>query len=89
MIYVSVVSHESVGVVAFSLWAAFEEPHCRDRDCGSGSFGLPGNSISVVDPVPNVSHEFCDSERVKDCSGPNSYRARPTNGHLASIFVVN
>ena len=37
-----VVSHESVGVVAFSLWAAFE-PHlehhlCRDRDCGRGSF---------------------------------------------------
>ena len=55
MIYVSVVSHESVGAVAFSLWAAFEEPHCRDRDCGSGSFGLPGNSIGVVDPVPNVS----------------------------------
>ena len=37
-----VVSHESVGVVAFSLWAAFElhlEQHlCRDRDCGRGSF---------------------------------------------------
>ena len=37
-----VVSHESVGVVAFSLWAAFElhlEHYlCRDRDCGHGSF---------------------------------------------------
>ena len=37
-----VVSHESVGVVAFSLWAAFElhlEHHLRrDRDCGRGSF---------------------------------------------------
>ena len=55
MIYVCVVSLELVGVVAFSLWAAFEEPHCRDRDCGCGSFGLLGNTISVVDPVPNVS----------------------------------
>ena len=37
-----VVSHESVGVVAFSLWAVFElhlEYHLyRDRDCGRGSF---------------------------------------------------
>ena len=54
-----VVSHESVGVVAFSLWAAFElhleQPFCRDRDCGRGSFGCPRNNRSLVDPVPNES----------------------------------
>ena len=40
-----VVHHESVGVVAFSPWAAFElhleQPLCRarDREFGRGSFG--------------------------------------------------
>ena len=57
MIYVSVVPHESVGVVAFSLWAAFEL-HLRspstEIEIVGGSFGLPGNSLGVVDPVPNL-----------------------------------
>ena len=45
-----VVSHESVGVGAFSLWAAFElhleQPLCRDQDCGHGSFGCHATSAA-------------------------------------------
>ena len=46
-----VVSHEWVGVVAFSLWAAFElhleQPLCRDRDCGRGSFGCRATTAAL------------------------------------------
>ena len=45
-----VVSHESVGVVAFSLWAAFElhlEHHlCRDRIVGVA------RSVATQQPQP-------------------------------------
>ena len=53
--YVLVVSYDSVGVAVFSLWAAFElhleQPLCRDRDCGHGSFGCHATTGSLVDPV--------------------------------------
>ena len=49
-----VVSHESVGVVAFSLWAAFElhleQPFAR---LWAWLVRLPRNNRSLVDPVPN------------------------------------
>ena len=63
------VSHESVGVVAFSLWAAFElHLERRDRYCGRVSFGCHATTRSLVDPVPNESllgdpGEFVASER--------------------------
>ena len=45
-----VVSHKSVGVVAFSLRAAFErhlEHHlCKDRGCGRGSFGCQATTAA-------------------------------------------
>ena len=39
MIYVSVVLHESVGVVAFSLWGAFEL-HLRSPSAEIGIVGV-------------------------------------------------
>ena len=53
-----VVSHESVGVVAFSLWAAFElhleQPFARSR-LWAWLVRLLRNNLnrSLVDPVPN------------------------------------
>ena len=44
-------SHESVGAVVFSLWAAFElhleQPLCRDRGCGRGSFGCRATTAAL------------------------------------------
>ena len=55
-----VVSHESVGVVAFSLWAAFElhleQPFAAQRSrLWAWLVRLPRNNRSLVDPVPNES----------------------------------
>ena len=56
-----VVSHESIGVVAFSLWAAFElhlerplTPLQRSR-LWAWLVRLPRNNRSLVDSVPNES----------------------------------
>ena len=49
-----VLSHDSITLLAFPLWAAFElhleRPVCRDR---AWLVGFPGNNRSLVDPVPN------------------------------------
>ena len=54
----SVSSPDSVTLLAFSLWAAFqlhlEQPLCRDRRIiWVWLVRFPGNNRSRVDPVPN------------------------------------
>ena len=84
MIYVFVMSHEPLGVVAFSTWAAFERaPLERSRlwawlvgvwrQCGR-----PCTKHKLADR----SHEYCVTERVKitrDTRRCRNFLAQPTS----------
>ena len=65
MLYVSVVSRESIGVVAFSLWAAFEL-HLKRAFAG---IEIVGVAHSVAEQQARHSCRPCTKRRLADRSG--------------------